>query len=176
MCRKGNDMVRGLLWQCAKCASAVNGGNPAVRALYLRRLAAGDSAQVAWGYCMTKLLRQVYGVWSSNTPFDPQYEANKRLASNQQTAAPESPSEKAETSGPKLDTHNESACEEVTDVSASQEPVTAAPPPVVESPIAPPPAVASPFAALPETHETKSSSRPPIDFKILRDMVPLQQV
>ena len=43
MCRKGNDLVRGLLWQCAKCASAPNGGNPAVRALYARRLAKGNS-------------------------------------------------------------------------------------------------------------------------------------
>ena len=65
MCRKGNDLVRGLLWQCAKCASAENGGNPAVRALYLRRLAAGDTPQIAWGYCMTKLLRQVFGVWTT---------------------------------------------------------------------------------------------------------------
>lgn len=78
MCRKGNDMVRGLLWQCAKCASAVNGGNPAVRALYARRLAAGDSAD-----------------------------------------------EKTETPGPKLETHKESACEEVTEMSASLEPVAA---------------------------------------------------
>lgn len=160
MCRKGNDMVRGLLWQCAKCASAVNGGNPAVRALYLRRLAAGDSAQVAWGYCMTKLLKQVYGVWSSNTPFDPQYESRKTAAGNLQPAAAESPSEKAETSGPKFDTHKESACEEVTEVSASLEPVV----------------VASSVVASPEIHEAKNSSRPPIDFKILRDMVPLQQV
>ncbi len=75
MCRKGNDLVRGLLWQCAKCASAANGGNPAVRALYARRLAKGDSPQTAWGYCMTKLLRQVFGVWTSNQPFDPKHEA-----------------------------------------------------------------------------------------------------
>jgi hypothetical protein len=78
MCRKGNDLVRGLLWQCAKCASAENGGNPAVRALYLRRLAAGDTPQIAWGYCMTKLLRQVFAVWSSGQPFDPQYDAKRQ--------------------------------------------------------------------------------------------------
>ena len=78
MCRKGNDLVRGLLWQCAKCASAENGGNPAVRALYLRRLSAGDTPQIAWGYCMTKLLRQVFGVWSSGQPFDSQHQAKRR--------------------------------------------------------------------------------------------------
>ena len=74
MCRKGNDLVRGLLWQCAKCASAPNGGNPAIRALYARRLAKGNSPQVAWGYCMTKLLHQVFGVWTTNKPFDPHHE------------------------------------------------------------------------------------------------------
>ena len=78
MCRKGNDLVRGLLWQCAKCASAENGGNPAVRALYLRRLAAGDTPQIAWGYCMTKLLRQVFGVWSSGQPFNPQHQPQRQ--------------------------------------------------------------------------------------------------
>ena len=78
MCRKGNDLVRGLLWNCAKCASASNGGNPAVRELYVRRLAAGDTPQVAWGYCMTKLLRQIFGVWSSGTEFDPEHETKKK--------------------------------------------------------------------------------------------------
>jgi transposase len=78
MCRKGNDLVRGLLWQCAKCASAENGGNPAVRALYLRRLAAGDTPQIAWGYCMTKLLRQVFAVWSSGQPFNPKHETKRQ--------------------------------------------------------------------------------------------------
>lgn len=75
MCPKGNDLVRRLLWQCAKCASNANGGNPAVRELYLRRLEKGDCPQVACGYCMTKLLRQVYGVWKTNTQFDPQHDA-----------------------------------------------------------------------------------------------------
>lgn len=155
MCRKGNDLVRGLLWQCAKCASSENGSNPAVRALYLRRLAAGDSAQVAWGYCMTKLLRQVYGVWASNTPFDPQYEVKKQVAAELQTAAPESQDEKAETSGPRLDTHKESACEEVTEVSASLEPVA---------------------SARSEAHVEEKACRPPIDYRVLRDLVPLQLV
>ena len=156
MCRKGNDLVRGLLWQCAKCASAENGGNPAVRALYLRRLAAGDSAQVAWGYCMTKLLRQVYGVWTSNTPFDPQHEVKKKqVAAELQTPVPESRDEKAETSGPRLETHQESTCEEVTEVSASLEPVASAPT---------------------EAHVAETASRQPIDYRVLRDLVPLQQV
>ena len=160
MCRKGNDMVRGLLWQCAKCASGVNGGNPAVRALYARRLAAGDSAQVAWGYCMTKLLRQVYGVWTSNTPFDPQFEAKKQSASNLQRAAhpaaPDTADEKTETPGPRLETHEESAFKEVTEISASLEPVAA--------------------KAESETRSAQPVVRQPIDFRLLREQVPLQQV
>ena len=74
MCPRGNDLVRALLWNCAKCASQANGRNPAVRALYLRRRKKGDSEMTAWGYCMTKLLRQVWGVWMSGKPFDPQHE------------------------------------------------------------------------------------------------------
>jgi hypothetical protein len=156
MCRKGNDLVRGLLWQCAKCASAENGNNPVVRALYLRRLAAGDSAQVAWGYCMTKLLRQVYGVWTSNTPFDPQHEAKKGpVASELLAPAPEPSSEKTEIPGPRLETPAESACEEVTEISASLEPV------------------ASTASA---AHVAEQSGRSPIDYRVLRDQVPLQQV
>ena len=156
MCRKGNDMVRGLLWQCAKCASAANGGNPAVRALYARRLAAGDSPQVAWGYCMTKLLRQVFGVWTSNTQFDPQFEARKRPALNSQPAAPAPSDAKAETPGPRLETHKESACDEVTEISASLEPVAA--------------------KAEPEARAAQPVVRQPIDFRLLCEQVPLQQV
>jgi len=106
MCRKGNDLVRGLLWQCAKCASAENGGNPAVRALYQRRLAAGDTPQIAWGYCMTKLLRQVFGVWSSGQPFDPQHQPRRET--------------KTEASGLKDES---SECNEVTEAPAFLEPV-----------------------------------------------------
>lgn len=77
MCTKGNDLVRGLLWNCAKCASQPDKGNPAVRALF-QRLTSGEKPKrkdVAFGYCMTKLLRQVFGVWTSGKPFDPQYQS-----------------------------------------------------------------------------------------------------
>lgn len=76
MSRKGNDLVRGLLWQCAKSAAMPNNCNPEVRALFLRRVAAGDSKQVAWGYCMTKLLRQIFGVWVTDTDFDRNFGAH----------------------------------------------------------------------------------------------------
>jgi len=146
MCRKGNDLVRGLLWQCAKCASGVKGGNPAVRALYLRRLAAGDTPQIAWGYCMTKLLRQVFGVWSTGTAFDPEYEAKK-----------------PETLGPKdvSETLEQPACEEVTKAPASMEPVAQGA------------SAASPHSAQPRSHKQANQ---PIDYAALREQIPLQRV
>ena len=151
MCRKGNDLVRGLLWQCAKCASAENGGNPAVRALYLRRLAAGDTAQIAWGYCMTKLLRQVFGVWSSGQPFDAQYEAQRRET-------------KTEASGLKDES---SDGKEVTEAPASLEPVS----PALDT---------ASFNAVdcraPEDQEQVVTSRPSIDYAALREQVPFARV
>jgi transposase len=70
MCRKGNDLVRGLLWNCAKCAASTN---PAVRALYARLMSKGVRGDVAFGYCMTKLLHLVYAVWKTGKPFDPNH-------------------------------------------------------------------------------------------------------
>ncbi len=149
MCRKGNDLVRGLLWQCAKCASAANGGNPAVRELYLRRLAAGDTPQVAWGYCMTKLLRQVFGVWTTGTPFDPEHESKKQ--------------KKTETSGHK---EQSSVGKEVIEAPASLEPVSAEadqPSPAHSAPNAP-------------TRQASSGSRRSIDYQAFRDQVTFDQV
>lgn len=153
MCRKGNDLVRGLLWQCAKCASAENGGNPAVRALYLRRLASGDTPQVAWGYCMTKLLRQVFGVWTTNTEFDPQHQAKEQ--------------EKTETSGHKdqVSAPNKGHSKVVTEAPASMEPVSAE---------ANEPAVHS--ASHVPLRQAPSSIRRSIDYQALRDQVTFDQV
>jgi transposase len=67
MCRKGNDLVRGLLWNCAKNAAKTN---PAVRALYARLRDRGVRGDVAFGYCMTRLLRLVYAIWKTGEPFD----------------------------------------------------------------------------------------------------------
>ena len=70
MSAKGNDLVRGLLWNCAMAAAQ---HNPAVRALFRRLKARGVRGDVAMGYCMTKLLHLVYGVWNSGRPFDPNH-------------------------------------------------------------------------------------------------------
>lgn len=68
MSRKGNDLVRGLLWMA--CQSAIQ-SNPALRALYRRQRAAGKRGDVALGHCMKKMLHLVFAVWKTDTPFDP---------------------------------------------------------------------------------------------------------
>ena len=67
MCHKGNDLVRGYLWNAAR--SAIR-HNPAVRALYRRLEAKGKRGDVAMGHCMRKLLHLVFAVWKTDRPFD----------------------------------------------------------------------------------------------------------
>ncbi len=67
MSRKGNDLVRHLLWNAARTAIR---HNPACRALYARQIARGKRFDVAIGHCMRKLLHLVYAVWKSNRPWD----------------------------------------------------------------------------------------------------------
>ena len=52
MSRKGNDLVRGLLWNAARVAIR---HNPAIRPLYRRLRAKGKRGDVAMGHCMRKL-------------------------------------------------------------------------------------------------------------------------
>jgi len=77
MCAKGNDLVRGLLWNCAKSAALFN---PAVRTLYQRLTSHSRPdgklplrGDVAFGHCMTKLLRLVFAVWKTDRDFNPQH-------------------------------------------------------------------------------------------------------
>ena len=84
MCRKGNDLVRGMLWNCAKNAAKTN---PAVRALYARLMSKGVRGDVAFGYCMTKLLRLVYAIWKTGQPFDRNHYAWDTTAADDATAA-----------------------------------------------------------------------------------------
>jgi hypothetical protein len=67
MSHKGNDLVRGYLWNAARVASV---HNPAIRALYRRLKAKGKRGDVALGQCMRKLLHLVFAVWKSDRPFD----------------------------------------------------------------------------------------------------------
>ena len=71
MSRKGNDLVRRLLYTAAQSAAR---HNPAVAALYARQAAMGKPYNLIIGHCMAKLLRQVYAVWAKDEDFDPAYE------------------------------------------------------------------------------------------------------
>ncbi|NJN05569.1 MAG: hypothetical protein HC814_03090 [Rhodobacteraceae bacterium] len=118
-------------------------------ARYQRRLAAGDTPQIAWGYCMTKLLRQVFGIWTSGTAFDPQHEAKE--------------SEKTETSGHK---DQASMGQVVTEAPASLEPVSGEagePLSIHSAPKAP-------------AQQASSESRRSIDYRAMRDRVTFDQV
>jgi len=77
MCARGNDLVRGLLWNCAKSAAMFN---PAARTLYQRLTSHSRPdgklplrGDVAFGYCMTKLLRLVFAVWKTDRDFNPRH-------------------------------------------------------------------------------------------------------
>jgi transposase len=77
MSARGNDLVRGLLWNCAKSAALFN---PAVRTLYQRLTSHSRPdgklplrGDVAFGYCMTKLLRLAFAVWKTDRDFNPQH-------------------------------------------------------------------------------------------------------
>jgi transposase len=77
MSARGNDLVRGLLWNCAKSAALFN---PAVRTLYQRLTSHSRPdgklplrGDVAFGYCMTKLLRLVFAVWKTDRDFNPRH-------------------------------------------------------------------------------------------------------
>ena len=73
MSQRGSDLVRRYLWMAALTAIVYN---PAVRALYQRRAATLQDGQkgIAIGHAMRKLLHQVWAVWTSGQPFDPEHD------------------------------------------------------------------------------------------------------
>lgn len=76
MSPKGNDLVRRYLFCAAKSAIT---HNKAVRALYSRLRSRGTRGDVALGHCMRKLLHLVFGVWTSNTPFNENHHSWKEV-------------------------------------------------------------------------------------------------
>ena len=75
MSRQGNDLVRKYLWMSAWTAATFN---PAVADLYARLRQQGRRGDVALGHCMKKLLHQVFGVWKSGKPYDPDHALQRR--------------------------------------------------------------------------------------------------
>ena len=82
MSRQGNDLVRKYLWMSAWTAATFN---PAVAELYARLRQRGRRGDVALGHCMKKLLHQVFGVWKSGKPYDPD-RALQRCSGNSEAA------------------------------------------------------------------------------------------
>jgi len=68
MSRKGNDLVRRLLYTAAQCAAK---WNPPVEALFARLTADGKHYNVAIGHCMAKLLRQAFALWKKDSTTNP---------------------------------------------------------------------------------------------------------
>ncbi len=87
MSRKGNDLVRRLLYTAAQCAVKCN---PPVKALFARLMADGKHYNVAIGHCMAKLLRQVFALWNKDCDFDPQFESRQQAQSITESDAAES--------------------------------------------------------------------------------------
>jgi transposase len=174
MSPRGNDLVRGLLWNCAKSAALYN---PAVRTLYQRLTSHSRPdgklplrGDVAFGYCMTKLLRLAFAVWKTDRDFDPQHfpwerQDNARLLDRTGSASPDTTAAAQEIA--KAAGHNEPQ--------SSWDNVVTAATANLSAPTAPdqrlPPSVSSASAF--------SSPQPfhgPVDFAALRRQVTLRQV
>lgn len=176
MSRKGNDMVRRLLYTAAQCGTK---WNPPLRALFARQMAGGKPYNVAIGHCMAKLLRQVFALWKKDEGFDPDFESRDAAQPVEPQPSPE-PKPPAETAA-------ETAVEENTE---SQ------PPESQQSPESQPPAepaaeektAEGPKKAV-EPHEkevTSATSKitpaaarhklPPLNFARLRELVSISQV
>jgi transposase len=75
MSRKGNDLVRRLLYTAAQCAVK---WNPPVQTLFARLMASGKDYNVAIGHCMAKLLRQVFALCKKDCDFNPEFEIRQQ--------------------------------------------------------------------------------------------------
>jgi transposase len=84
MSRKGNDLVRAYLYNCARSAVRYN---PVCRELFARLKARGRTSNVAFGHVMAKLLRLAYAVWKTDRPFDPNYQANRGKSKDKEKQA-----------------------------------------------------------------------------------------
>ena len=151
MSHKGNDLVRGYLWNAARAATQ---HNPAIRALYRRLKAKGKRGDVAIGHCMRKLLHLVFAVWKTDRPFD---EGHFPWEPPDSPAAP-----------PALLATGDDKAVGPTQALPAEPGVTTAPATVGAA--APPvkPAAPTPSAA--------TSPRPRVDFAFLRAQVTLEQV
>ena len=159
MSKKGNDLVRKLLYM-ASLSGIKN--NPALRAQYKRKKAENKRGDVALGHGMRKLLHLVFAVWKTGKPFDPNHypwEQTAQLQAEQThtTAAQQNQSEPTEktVAGRK-------------EQSSKRQAVTATSPNVDPQPTT----IKDTEPAAPQT---PAKGRVPIDFKALREQIPMEQ-
>jgi transposase len=157
MSHKGNDLVRGYLWNAARVAIV---HNPAIRALYRRLRAKGKRGDVAIGHCMRKLLHLVFAVWKTNRPFDDQHFPWEAPADTPvSTPAATTAATVAATQS------NDKAVGHKAVITAEQVVTTA------DSSVKPAPAPVNPPSAV-----TLPAARPQVDFAFLRQQVTMEQV
>ena len=156
MSQKGNDLVRGYLWNAARVAIC---HNPAIKALYCRLRSRGKRGDVALGHCMRKLLHLVFAVWTTDRPFNGEHFP----WANPDAAKPATPTSAPTEVVPTQDknatavghTRGLPARKVVTTAAVSVEPTS--------SPVKP---LVSPTAA----------KRPSVDFAFVREQVTISQV
>jgi transposase len=154
MSYKGNDLVRGYLWNAARVGLRFN---PALRALYRRLKAKGKRGDVALGHCMRKLLHLVFAVWKTNHPFDEHHfpwEPTTDTEVSSTTAAQPAFAQPARANDKAVGHKREAPAEQVVTTAVSN--VDSGPAPVNQ--VAPP------------------SARPRVDFAFLRQQITLEQV
>jgi len=168
MSRKGNDLVRKYLWMASQSAICFN---PQVIALYARMRSRGRRGDVALGHCMKKLLHQVFGIWTSGKPYDPEHD----LATTAQHAVEETTGEATGAAHNDQQTHHTRQAGEATKTSEAKgrktgvvplaKTVTSASSDIV---------VAEPPVVKPQV--SRESSAASIDFPHLRSQVTMEQV
>lgn len=70
--KRGSTYLRKALYQAVFIGTGVRSGrpvNPSLHAFYTKKVAEGKSRKVAMIACCNKLLRIIYGIWRSGTPF-----------------------------------------------------------------------------------------------------------
>jgi transposase len=155
MSRKGNDLVRRLLYTAAQCAVT---WNPPVKALFARLRADGKQYETAIGHGMAKLLRQVFAVWSKDCDFDPDFETRK--------PAPEEATPEAVSS-----TLDESTSTEVSAANTAEKEVVGHNSSAVQPPGK---VVTTTSSSIPAS--TRERKLRPLNFARLREQVSIRQV
>jgi len=153
MSPKGNDLIRGYLYNAACAAIRCN---PAVAALYRRLRAKGKRGDVALGHCMRKLLHLVFAIWKTNSAFDPQHHAWEAELAATDTVQTPTPA-------------NNKAVGHKRDQIPTRKVVTTAPSSIKDS------LMVSNGATVGRTAPSRSA-RPSIDFRWLRSQITIEQL